>query len=223
MEKAESLEGRMGNYDIGNAFLEKIKTISNSFEDPEGIELSMRHMMMQTKAKIHALYVKDLLQTLLERGMGTPEVFNLTKRLYNRRKGDTTKKQETITKIVMKDKLKDAWNKVRKERVEEQREWRKLRRKLRNRQSADDRTGYDERTARGTNATNEVDTSRNDIDVIAAISETNTQYRRSRVRRGTETINGEGEADRWVAGTEVEGGTRDTHTHATGKVKQIDG
>ena len=178
----------MGNYDIGNAFLEKIKTISNSFEDPEGIELSMRHMMMQTKAKIHALYVKDLLQTLLERGMGTPEVFNLTKRLYNRRKGDTTKKQETITKIVMKDKLKDAWNKVRKERVQEQREWRKLRQKLRNRQSADDRTGYDERTVRGTNATNEVDTSRNDIDVIAAISETNTQYRRSRVRHGTETI-----------------------------------
>ena len=29
MEKAESLEGRMGNYDIGNAFLEKIRTLSN--------------------------------------------------------------------------------------------------------------------------------------------------------------------------------------------------
>ena len=31
MEKAESLEGRMGNYDIGNAFLEKIRTISNVY------------------------------------------------------------------------------------------------------------------------------------------------------------------------------------------------
>ena len=120
----------MGSLDIGNAFLEKIRTISESFEDPEGIEQSMRHMMEQTKAKIHAIYVKDLLQTLLDRGMGTPEVFNLTKRLYNRREGDTTKKQEAITKIVMKDKLKDAWNNVRKERVNEQREWRKLRRKL---------------------------------------------------------------------------------------------
>ena len=53
VEKAESLEGRMGNCDIGNAFLEKIRTLSNSFEDPEGIEQSMRHMMEQTKAKIH--------------------------------------------------------------------------------------------------------------------------------------------------------------------------
>ena len=58
MEKAESLEGRMGNYDIGNAFLEKIRTISNTFEDPEGIEQSMRHMMEQTRAKIHAIYIK---------------------------------------------------------------------------------------------------------------------------------------------------------------------
>ena len=134
MEKVESLKDRMGNCDISNAFLAKIRTISESFEDPEGIEQTMRHMMEKTRAKIHAIYVKDLLQTLLDRGMGTPEVFNLTKRLYNRRNGNTAKKQETVTKIVMKDKLKDAWNNVRKERIEEQRQWRKLRRKLRKRQ-----------------------------------------------------------------------------------------
>ena len=60
MEKAESLEDRMGNCDIGNAFLVKIRTISESFEDPEGIEQAMRHMMEKTRAKIHAIYVKDV-------------------------------------------------------------------------------------------------------------------------------------------------------------------
>ena len=98
------------------------------------------------------------------------------------------KEQETITKMVMKDKLKNAWNKVRKEQTEEQRAWRKLRRKLQNRQSTDDRTGEGERTEGGTNATNgmnEMDTSRSDIDVITAISETNTQHPRSRIGRET--------------------------------------
>ena len=80
------MRNRMGNYDISNAFLAKIRTISESFEDPEGVEQAMKHMMEKTRAKIHAIYVKDLLQTLLDRGMGTPEVFNL---LYNRRNGNT--------------------------------------------------------------------------------------------------------------------------------------
>ena len=55
MVKVESLRNRMGNYDISNAFLAKIRTISESFEDPEGVEQAMKHMMEKTRAKIHAV------------------------------------------------------------------------------------------------------------------------------------------------------------------------
>ena len=92
----------MGNNEFSNTFLAKVQTISEIFEDPEGVETAMKRIVMKTKTKIHAVYVKDLLQSLLNRGMGTPEVFNLTKRLY-RKSGNNTKKQEAVTTPVMKD------------------------------------------------------------------------------------------------------------------------
>ena len=85
MVKTETLR-RMGSNsnDFNNVFLAKIRTISEIFENPEEVEQAMRHMMGKTKAKVHAIYVKDLIQSLLIRNMGTPEVFSLTKRLYNK-------------------------------------------------------------------------------------------------------------------------------------------
>ena len=104
----------------------KIKQISRSFEDPQGIETAMRHMMTKTKKKIHAIYVKDLIQNLYDRKMGTPEVFHLTKRLCKH----SQQKIREVTTIVMKGKLNDAWKAVRTERYEEKRSWLDLRRRL---------------------------------------------------------------------------------------------
>ena len=127
----------MAHDEFCNTFLAKIKTISEVFEDPEGVESAMKCMMKRTKARIHAIYVKDLLQSLLNRGMGTPEVYSLTKRLY-RKSGTNTKKQEAVTKLVMKDKVKDSWGTIRKERHQEQQQWRTLRRTLQDKNKTND-------------------------------------------------------------------------------------
>ena len=56
-------------------FLAKARTLSLEFENPNGVEDAMRHMMIKTRKKLHAIYIKDLLQMLYDRDMGTPEVF----------------------------------------------------------------------------------------------------------------------------------------------------
>ena len=45
--------------DFSEAFLARIRTISELFEDPREVETAMRHMMLKTRTKIHAIYVKD--------------------------------------------------------------------------------------------------------------------------------------------------------------------
>ena len=78
--------------------------------------------------KLQAIYVKDLIQTLYRRDMGTLEVFHLSKRLCR----ESKYKRKEITRLAMKEKLKDAWKRIRKEIYEEQQMWRQLKKTINN-------------------------------------------------------------------------------------------
>ena len=119
---------------IGKTFLAKIRALAEKYESPEVVETAMIRMMLKTKKKLQAIYVKDLLQTLYKRDMGTPEVFHLTKRLC---RGNKYKRKE-ITRLAMKERLKDAWNVMRKEIYEEQEMWRQLKKIINNKNRIQD-------------------------------------------------------------------------------------
>ena len=100
-------------------------------------------MMRRTLKKIQTVYVKDLLYGLQERHMGTPDVINHANKMLERtRCGDNRverlrqprdSRRNGIVRLAMKSKIKDAWECLRKEKREEQRMWRQLRPKLRER------------------------------------------------------------------------------------------
>ena len=66
---------------LSTAFLAKTRSLSIEFENPNEVEQAMRHMMIKTRKKLQAIYIKYLLQMLYDKDMGTPEVFHLTKKL----------------------------------------------------------------------------------------------------------------------------------------------
>jgi len=113
---------------LSKTFLARIRTMSMNYENPEGVETAMRRMMMKTKKKLQAIYVKDLLQTLYKRNIGTAEVFHLSTKLCKENKY----KRKEITKLAMKEKMKDAWKVLRKEKYEEQQMWRQLKKTINN-------------------------------------------------------------------------------------------
>ena len=86
----------MERYEFTKTFLAKIRSISEIYENPREAENAMKRMMMKTRAKIHAIYIKDLIQTLYKRRMGTPEVFNLTKILCKNEIGDEGKAKQCM-------------------------------------------------------------------------------------------------------------------------------
>ena len=71
----------MERYALSNNFQAKICSIADVFVDPREVETAMKHMVKKAKTKVHAIYVKDLMQALHKCGMGTPYVYNLMKRL----------------------------------------------------------------------------------------------------------------------------------------------
>ena len=111
---------------VNHHFIAKARQLSNDFEDQQLVVKAMIRMMRKTLKKIQTIHVKDLLYMLHERNMGTTDVINLANRLIHRRGS----RRDTIVKLTMKAKIKDAWSSLRKERYEEQMQWRELRRVL---------------------------------------------------------------------------------------------
>ena len=111
---------------MSQTFLAKAKALSRKYENPEVVETAMKRMILKTRKKLHAIYVKDLMQSLYKGGLGTADVFYLSRRLCR----DNNNGINAIMRISMKEKLKNAWMKLRSEIYEEQQMWRDVKKIL---------------------------------------------------------------------------------------------
>ena len=89
---------------LSKTFLAKITSITSNCEDHEMVVPAMKRMMSKTIKKLQMIYVKDLMQTLYQRSMGTAYVTNLSNKLCS----ENISKRKTIIKLSMKEKLADA-------------------------------------------------------------------------------------------------------------------
>ena len=87
----------------------------------------MKHTMIASKKQQQVVYRHRLINELYKHNIGTNEVENLSKKIC---KELPKRRQKTLSKMVMKWKLHDAYEKLRRERDNNIRIWRIAKRKI---------------------------------------------------------------------------------------------
>ena len=109
--------------ELSRTFVTSAKDLSLEYNDAsQSLVLeAMIRIMKQTIKYVHAIYVKDLFKNLVRKNIGTIEVKRLAKKLCSKL---PRRREKTLISIVMKWKLQDAENSLRKAKYENTRVWR---------------------------------------------------------------------------------------------------
>ena len=104
---------------IGKIFLAEIKEIAKNTRNGTNVLEAMKHIMMITNKVTHSIYVIDLLKTLRKKRIGTNTIENPIKKLCRKGSG-----REVILDVVLKNRIKDAYKEMRRNKYENTKAWR---------------------------------------------------------------------------------------------------
>ena len=109
---------------LTNSFLVSANNISKYCTNPSVVLEAMKRTMMRTMLLLHARYVSDLFKCLRRNKIGTSSVVNLCQKACERLPENRSR---TLTSIVIRWKMIDSMNELRKAKRENTSTWREVR------------------------------------------------------------------------------------------------